>query len=291
MNVKVVFCYDKIMPFKLITLTLITMVAFAANSVFCRLALVDPANDPISFTLVRLFSGALLLSFIFIKSAKIEPLILNKKTILMPLMLFAYALFFSLSYVQLGTGTGALILFSSVQLTMMFMAYLRGQPLNTPEKIGVLLAISGFVYLLLPGINMPPPVAASLMALSGISWGIYSLLGQGAINPILLTSRNFVLTMPMVIILVMIFPLNLTTDGYLWAALSGAITSALGYVLWYIILRDLITSTAAIVQLSVPAIAAFGGVVFLGEEIQTRLIIATIVIFSGIIIKVKSQII
>lgn len=265
------------------------MVAFAANSVFCRLALVDPANDPASFTLVRLFSGAVLLSIIFIKSAKTEPLAINKKNLLMPLMLFSYAMFFSLAYVELGTGTGALILFASVQLTMMLAAYLRGQPLNGPEKIGVLLAISGFIYLLLPGINMPSPIAASLMAISGISWGIYSLLGQGAQSPILLTSRNFVLTTPLVIILALLFPINLTTDGYLWAILSGAITSAMGYVLWYIVLRDLITSTAAIVQLSVPAIAAFGGVLFLGEDIHMRLIIATVVIFTGIIIKVKAQ--
>lgn len=277
------------MSLKLFSLTLITMVAFAANSVFCRLALVDPANDPLSFTLIRLFSGALVLSVIFIKSAKTEPLVLNRHTLLMPLMLFSYALFFSLSYVELGTGTGALILFASVQLTMMLVAYLRGQALNAPEKIGVLIAICGFVYLLLPGINMPSPIAATLMAISGISWGFYSLLGQGTRSPILLTSRNFVLTVPLAIILALIFPIELTSDGYLWAILSGAFTSAMGYVLWYMVLKDLITSTAAIVQLSVPAIAAFGGVMLLGEDIQMRLIIATLLIFSGIIIKVKAH--
>jgi len=265
------------------------MVAFAANSVFCRLALVDPMNDPLSFTLIRLLSGALLLSVFFIKYRKTEPVSFELKTILLPAMLFSYALFFSLAYVRIDTGAGALILFASVQLTMIIAAYLRGDILNTKEKIGVLLAASGLIYLLLPGLAMPDPLAATLMAISGISWGLYSLFGQGASNPILLTSRNFILTSPLVIILAVFFPLHLTADGYLWAVLSGAITSGLGYVLWYIVLKDLITSTAAIVQLSVPAIAAFGGVLFLDETIQLRLIIATLLIFTGIILKVKGH--
>ena len=275
------------MSFKIISLTIITMVAFAANSIFCRLALVDSANDPVSFTLIRLFSGAVILFFFYVKYRKSEPLRWNKNMFFAPAMLFSYALFFSLSYVQIDAGTGALILFASVQLTMMTAAFLQGQTLNGQEKIGVMLAVSGFVYLLLPGINMPPPMSAALMAVSGISWGLYSLQGQGATNPILVTSRNFVLTTPLVVLLIFFFPIRLTQQGMMWAILSGALTSGLGYVLWYVVLKNLITSTAAIVQLSVPALAAFGGIIFLGESVQLRLIIASVLIFGGIIIKVK----
>ncbi len=276
------------MSFRLITLTALTLIAFAANSVFARLALVDASNDPVSFTLVRLFAGALLLSYIFLKNGKTEPLRLNFKAVFLPLMLFSYAIFFSLSYVEIETGTGALILFASVQLTMMLIAISHGQYLNGIEWGGFLLAFGGLVYLLLPGIGAPPLLAAILMALSGISWGFYSVWGQGAQNPILLTSRNFVLTVPLVVILALIFKIELTTEGYMWAILSGAITSGLGYILWYIVLKELTTSTAAILQLSVPAIAAFGGVLFLQEALTTRLIIATALIFSGILVKIRA---
>ena len=275
------------MSSKIISLTIITMVAFAANSIFCRLALVDSANDPVSFTLIRLLSGGVILSFFYVKYRKSDPLKLNKNILYAPTMLFFYALFFSLSYAEIDAGTGALILFASVQLTMMIASFLQGHTLNGPEKIGVLLAASGFVYLLLPGINMPPPRSAALMAISGISWGFYSILGRGATNPIFATSRNFVFTIPLVVLLILIFSIRLTSQGMMWAILSGALTSGLGYVLWYVVLKDLIISTAAIVQLSVPALAAFGGIIFLGEDIYLRLIIASFLIFGGIIIKVK----
>lgn len=275
------------MSFKTTFFTILTMVAFAANSIFCRLALVDEANDPVSFTMVRLFSGALMLFFFFVKYRKLEPVKFNWIAFLAPAMLFSYALFFSLSYVQIDTGTGALILFASVQLTMMSAAFLRGQTLSRQEKVGVALAVFGFVYLLLPGLHMPPLFSAVLMIISGVSWGIYSLLGQGATHPILSTSRNFVFTVPLVLILYLIYSIELTPQGIMWAVLSGAVTSGLGYVLWYYVLKDLVTSTAAIVQLSVPALAAFGGVLFLDENIQIRLIIASILIFGGIALKVR----
>ena len=203
------------------------------------------------------------------------------------LTLFSYALFFSLSYVNIGAGIGALILFASVQLTMMATAIIRGQKLIGREKIGIILAICGFVYLLLPGLNMPPLIPALLMVVSGVSWGVYSLLGQNGGDPIFNTSRNFVFTIPLVALLLVFFPFNLSQSGFYWAILSGALTSGMGYVLWYVVLRDLTTSTAAIVQLSVPAIAAFGGIAFLDEQIQLRLIIASALIFLGIFLKVK----
>ncbi len=277
------------MPLRLITLTILTLVAFAANSVFARLALVDPANDPISFTLVRLFAGAVVLFYVFVRSGKSDPIVFSLKSLVLPLMLFSYAIFFSLAYVMIDTGTGALILFASVQLTMVLVAICRGLRLNIIEWCGFLLAFSGLIYLLFPGLTAPPLAASILMALSGLSWGVYSLVGQGASNPILLTARNFVFLIPIVFILALIFPLTLTDQGYLWAILSGALTSGLGYVLWYIILKHLLTSTAAILQLSVPAIAAFGGVMFLNETITLRLVIATAIIFTGISIKIRGS--
>lgn len=264
------------------------MVAFAANSVFCRLALREPANDPVSFTLLRLFSGAVVLSFFLLKYRKSSPLTWDRKTLLGPLLLFSYALFFSLSYVIIDAGTGALILFASVQLTMMTFALVSGHRLTLKELLGMTLAITGFIWLLLPGATMPAPGAAGLMVLSGVSWGFYSLLGQGSANPIFITSRNFVGTLPLVLLLILTFPYQLTREGAGWAVLSGAVTSGLGYVLWYIVLRELSTSSAAIVQLSVPAIAALGGVLFLAEAIDMRLVVASILIFSGIILKVKA---
>ncbi len=263
------------------------MVAFAANSIFCRLALFDSANSPVSFTLLRLLSGAILLLFFFFKVRSSESKKPNAKNSLAAITLFAYALFFSLAYVQLNTGTGALILFASVQLTMMVASFVQGDTMNKRETIGIILALSGFIYLLLPGITMPPIVGAAFMCLSGVSWGIYSLLGQGSKNSVFATARNFLFTLPLIILLALVHNFQLTHAGIIWAILSGGITSGLGYVLWYTVLKDLKTSTAAIVQLSVPVIAAFGGVIFLSEVIHHRLVIAGCLIFSGIYLKVK----
>ncbi len=275
------------MNLKLIALTTLTMVAFAANSIFCRLALFDSANSPVSFTLLRLLSGAILLLFFFFKVRSSESKKPNAKNSLAAITLFAYALFFSLAYVQLNTGTGALILFASVQLTMMVASFVQGHTMNKQETIGIILALSGFIYLLLPGITMPPIVGAAFMCLSGVSWGIYSLLGQGSKNSVFSTARNFLFTLPLIILLVLAHKFQLTHAGIIWAILSGSITSGLGYVLWYTVLKDLKTSTAAIVQLSVPVIAALGGVIFLSEVIHLRLVIAGCLIFSGIYLKVK----
>lgn len=272
---------------RLILLTFLTMIAFAANSVLCRLALVDSANDPISFTLIRLLSGAFVLAF-FIRKTNYESFKPAKRKLLAPLMLFSYALFFSLSYVQIGAGTGALLLFSSVQLTMMIVFLLRGQKLNKKETVGFALAAIGFVYLLWPGLHMPPPSATLMMGLSGVSWGIYTLVGQGTENPIVATARNFIFTSPLVLLVIFFNSITLTPAGLKLAVISGALTSALGYILWYVVLKKLQTSTAAIVQLSVPALAAIGGVILLGENLHLRLFIASMLIFSGIFIKVKS---
>lgn len=279
------FCYNDAMKLNVFLLTLVTMMAFAANSIFCRLSLIDSANSPLSFTLVRLFFGALPLSFYYFKTRLSQPCDTVKATFIAPMMLFTYALFFSLAYVQIDAGSGALILFASVQLTMLGAAFMQGTRLRGLEIVGVALAISGFVYLMLPGARMPALRPAVFMCLSGVAWGVYSLIGQRAQNPVSSTARNFVFTVPLTLVLALIFSLKLSFTGFLWAAISGALTSALGYVLWYRVLRQLTTSTAAIVQLSVPAFAAFGGILFLGEHIHFRLMIASLIIFIGIGLK------
>lgn len=265
----------------------ITLIAFAANSVFCRLALIDSQNNPTSFTLIRLLAGALALLFFFIKDRDLTPLKFNTTTFLGPLFLFIYAFFFSLAYVKIDAGAGALILFACVQITMISASFLKGQKLSSKESFGFFLAIIGFLYLMLPGATAPPLKASLIMALSGVGWGLYSLLGQKTNNPILTTSRNFVLTAPLCVLLIPFLGITLTQEGFIFAVLSGSLTSGLGYVLWYKVLKKISISTAAIIQLSVPAIAAFGGTLFLNESLSLRLAIASALIFSGIYIKSK----
>ena len=274
---------------KLIFLTVLTMVAFAANSILCRLALLGQGNSPMSFTLVRLAAGSVVLSTFFVRLRNAEPLQIKLKTLFGPALLFSYAMFFSFAYVKISTGVGALILFASVQITMVLASILKKQILSLQQKIGFGLAFSGLVYMLFPGLNAPPIESAVLMAIAGISWGLYSLNGKGVKNPILATSRNFVLLVPFLTILALILPFQLTFNGWVLAMLSGAVTSGLGYVLWYYVLKDLVTSTAAIVQLSVPAVTAFGGIVFLGESITVRLIVSSVLIIGGIITKISHR--
>lgn len=268
-------------------LTTLTMIAFAANSIFCRLALRDVNNDPVSFTILRLLAGAVILSGFFAKRLDKNKLQVEMKTVLAPVLLFSYALFFSLSYVQISAGTGALILFACVQMTMMVAALIKEQRQTMREKIGFILAVCGFLYLLLPGAHMPSLQAALLMAIAGVSWGLYSLAGQGVQDPIFATARNFIYTIPLVLILFLSSEFHLSTKGIALSLLSGAVTSGLGYVLWYFVLKRISTSTAAIVQLSVPALAAIGGILFLGETLGLRLIIASVLIVGGIYLKVR----
>ncbi|MBO9666122.1 MAG: DMT family transporter [Bdellovibrio sp.] len=272
---------------KLIILTSITMAAFAANSLLCRLVLMDARNSPISFTQVRLFSGAIALLFFLFKYRHKDVRPASWYRFVAPLFLFSYALCFSLAYVQISAGTGALILFGSVQLTMIVTALFKKQKLSIWQIVGVALAMVGFVILLLPGIHAPPVDAAVLMAIAGISWGLYSLAGQRNANSTYATALNFVMTLPIVLALMIFLPVSLTYHGWIFAVISGAVTSAFGYVLWYSVLKQLETTTAAVVQLCVPALATFGGVLFLGETLHSRLIISSLLIFLGIVLKVK----
>lgn len=273
-------------PFDLvraIVYTSITMVAFAFNSILCRMALVDGAIDPASFTSVRLFAGAVALLLIVRFTSK-DRSIRGHGGWVSALTLFAYAIFFSYAYISLSAGAGALILFGFVQGTMIAMALWAGDRPRMAEWLGWLLAFGGLVWLLLPGIEAPPAVGATLMALAGIGWGVYSIRGRGESNPLVSTCSNFVYSIAFVAILTAATFSNadISNRGIVLAVISGAITSGVGYVIWYAALNYLTAMQAALVQLSVPAIAAVGGVILLAEPISMRLITSGALILGGI---------
>ena len=263
-------------------LTLVTMVAFAANSVLCRLALGEHQIDAASFTVIRLASGAATL-WLLCKATRTSSL-RNKGSWFGALMLFLYAATFSFAYLSLDTGTGALILFGTVQLVMILFSLYRGERLHTLEWTGVLLASAGLVYLLLPGVTAPSMQGFLLMLVAGIGWGSYSLLGRGSTQPLLDTSANFIRTLLFVLLLglVMMAHLDLTSRGVWLAILSGAIASGMGYALWYRVLAGLTATQAAVFQLSVPVIAATGGVIFMAETVSLRLTLASLMVLGGI---------
>lgn len=273
-------------PFDLIraiVYTSITMLAFAFNSILCRMALMDGAIDPASFTSVRLFAGAVALLLIVRFTSK-HMSIRDHGGWGSALTLFLYAIAFSYAYISLSAGAGALILFGFVQGTMIAMALWAGDRPTASEWLGWLLAFGGLVWLLLPGIEAPPAVGAMLMALAGIAWGVYSIRGRSESNPLVSTCANFVYSIAFVVILtaVTFFNADISNRGILLAVISGAITSGVGYVIWYTALNYLTAMQAALVQLSVPAIAAVGGVILLAEPISIRLITAGALILGGI---------
>ena len=205
--------------------------------------------------------------------------------------LFLYAITFSFAYLSLSTGTGALILFGSVQVTMIVVALRSGERPRVMEWMGLMLALGGLVYLVFPGLSAPSPLGSALMTIAGISWGFYTLRGRGSQNPLGDTAGNFVYAVPMVlaILLVSLKNVSITPYGVLYAALSGALASGVGYVIWYAALRGLTTTRAATVQLSVPVIAAWSGIVFLAEHVSVRLVIAGVLILGGIALSLSSR--
>lgn len=258
------------------------MIAFAANSVLCRLALEGHHIDAASFTSIRLASGAIaLLGILLIRRSSFVIRRPNWKTIG---SLFAYMASFSFSYQYLDTGTGALILFGAVQLTMISAALFAGERLSLMVSSGLFIAVGGLVVLLYPGVTVPNPVGAALMGIAGMAWGFYSLGGRGATDPTATTATNFLYALPLALVLSILSfgSASLEPYGIALAIASGAITSGMGYVIWYAALPLLSATRAASVQLSVPAIAAVGGVLVLGEPVSLRLIIATILLISGI---------
>lgn len=199
-------------------------------------------------------------------------------------LLFAYAAAFSFAYNSLSAGTGALILFGCVQATMILIALRSGERPHRMEWVGLIAGLAGLVYLVLPGLTAPSPVGSALMAVAGIAWGLYSLRGRKVAEPTRATTANFVRAVPFALLVsaITLRDLSLTPSGALLAVLSGAVTSGLGYVLWYTTLKQLQVTQAAIVQLSVPVIAAVGGVIFLAEDLSLRLVVSSVMILGGV---------
>ena len=269
------------------------MVAFAANSVLCRAALGNDLIDAATFTSIRLTSGALsLILILYFRqtgiAGKLPTFKLNAKS---SIALFLYAICFSFSYIEISTGTGALILFGTVQLTMILVGILKGEKSSLVVWTGIMLAFGGLVYLVFPGVTAPSFMSAALMAISGLAWGTYSLYGRGSANPVADTTWNFVGTLPLVAITSLIFlsSFSASVQGIMLAIASGALASGVGYAIWYTVLPALSRTVAAIVQLSVPTIAAIGGVLFMAEPITSRLIFASIATLGGIAIVIFAK--
>ncbi len=264
------------------------MLAFAANSLLCRAALKSGSIDPASFTAIRLGAGALVLAFVMRRRGT-SPV--QSGSWWAAFALFAYAATFSYAYVQLPAGVGALLLFGAVQVTMIAMGLWRGERLVTPQWAGMALAMSGLVLLMLPGLTAPPLSSALLMMAAGVGWGAYSLLGKSARDAGAATAGNFVRAAPLaaVLLLVMVSQLSISGTGLLYALCSGAVTSGLGYIIWYSVLPHLRASAAATVQLSVPLLAALGGVVLLGEDWTARLTWAAATMLGGIALVVLAR--
>ncbi|MDQ6962174.1 MAG: DMT family transporter [Mariprofundaceae bacterium] len=267
--------------------TITALIAFAANSVLCRMALKDQTIDASSFTVIRLLSGiAMFVILLNLKKTKIKDIAETKNgSWWAALTLFLYAVTFSFAYVTLDTGTGALVLFGAVQLTMIIASIINGNKLHISEWLGIAISFTGLVYLVYPTMTTPSIFGFCLMGVSGIAWGAYSLAGRGSTNPLRDTAANFKLTAPFVVVLALIaiLSIHLSLEGFVLAVMSGALASAVGYTIWYMALAGLSTTEAAVVQLSVPIIAAMGGVLFVSEAITTRLIFSSLLVLGGIL--------
>ena len=268
-------------PLRLFTLTSLALLAFAANSILCRLALRETAIDPATFTSARLISGALALALI-VGMRGAHPL--RGGNWLCAAALFAYAAAFSFAYTKLSAGSGALLLFGAVQTTMLLWGWHRGERWSALQGSGIALALCGLVGLVFPGLSAPPMQAAALMLGAGLAWGVYSLLGRGVSDPLSATCGNFVRAVPLTLLASALFHQEVHFDsrGIALACTSGALTSGVGYAIWYAALRDLDATRAAVVQLCVPALAAAGGVLFLGVVLNLRQILASLTILGGV---------
>lgn len=268
-------------PARLFILTLVAMVAFAGNSLLCRLALKQTGIDAASFTFIRIFSGALAL-WLIVKVRKGTRR--GDGNWPSALALFAYAAAFSFAYITLSAATGALLLFGAVQATMILWGLRRGERLHVRQLAGLALALGGLVVLLFPGLSAPPLAGSILMLGAGVAWGIYSLRGRTAGDPVSATAGNFLRAVPFAAILsISLLPLvRLDLAGLGYAVLSGAIASGVGYVIWYTALPGLKAASAATVQLSVPVLAAAGGILLLGEPLTLRFLFASISVLGGI---------
>lgn len=289
---------------------MIALIAFAANSLLCRMALAGDYIDALSFTIVRLSSAAICLAIIMLsqsyylryRAAKLgcdfdDRILSEKGSWLSSIILGVYALCFSVAYVELETGTGALILFSAVQLTMIGWGIYKKETLSAVQWIAFIIAIVGFVYLMLPSAAMPSLLAAILMAISGVAWGIYSIRGKTCLSPLRATGFNFIRSLVAIQILLGIGFIyrgslgvalididSITIEGIWLACASGAVASGIGYSIWYMAMPLLKNTQAAVIQLCVPVLAAILGVVFLSEQLTLPLVIASAIILSAVLV-------
>jgi drug/metabolite transporter (DMT)-like permease len=266
---------------RLVALTLVTMVAFACNSLLCRAALRHASIDAASFTTIRLTSGAIMLWLVARMHRGKDT---DRGNWLSALALFVYAAGFSFAYVSLPVSTGALLLFGAVQATMMGKGIWAGERLQRLQLVGLVFALGGLVGLLSPGLSAPPLLGSLLMLGGGVAWGVYSLRGKDARNPIKVTAENFLRAVPIAAALSILMHAGASLDsaGFWYAVLSGALASGLGYAIWYTVLPALKATNAATVQLSVPVLTAMAGIAFLGEPVTLRLVLASIAILGGI---------
>lgn len=271
-----------------VVLTALAMVAFAGNSLLCRLALRETSIDPATFTSIRLVSGALVLWLIVSVRSGRGALAGSWAS---GFALFAYAAAFSYAYVTLTAATGALLLFGAVQVTMIATGLAKGERMRAVQVAGFAIAIGGLVALLLPGLTAPPLVGSALMIASGIAWGVYSLRGRGAGDPTAVTAGNFVrsIAFTAAMSVAMLSFARFDSWGAVYAVASGAITSGVGYSIWYTALPGLRATTAATVQLVVPVLAALGGIALLGEPLTLRFVLASIAVLGGIALVILTR--
>jgi len=287
------------------------MIAFASNSLLCRLALKHTTIDAATFTFIRILSGAVALWLILelrtrLRTEKTTSLLydgasgsprvtrhlpLKSGNWLSALALFVYAAAFSFAYVDLSVGTGALLLFGAVQASMILWGFRKGERLDAIQVVGFVAAVIGLVVLVFPGLSAPPLIASILMLTAGVAWGVYSLRGKGVQNPASVTTGNFVRAVPFSAVVWIIFIpwTHVDSAGVSYAVISGAIASGLGYVIWYSVLPSLKAASAATVQLSVPVLAATGGILLLGEPLTLRYLLASVAILGGIALVVLEK--
>ena len=272
---------------RLVLTTLFAMLAFAGNSLLCRVALKSTGIDAASFTTVRIVAGALAL-WVIVRVRGGGPEAAGSWR--SAFWLFAYAAGFSFAYITLPASTGALLLFGAVQATMIGYGLWKGERLRGVQVAGLAVAFAGLAGLLLPGVSAPPALGAALMLFAGFSWGLYSLRGRSAGDPTRVTAGNFLRAVPFaaLVSLAMYTRASIDMEGAIYAVVSGALASGVGYAIWYTALKGLKATTAATVQLSVPVIAAFGGVALLGEAITLRLILSSAAILGGVALVIRS---
>jgi drug/metabolite transporter (DMT)-like permease len=270
--------------------TALALGAFAGNSVLCRVALGRGSIDAATFSTLRLMAGAGML--VLLTAGPHVPTVRSAGSWMSAAALFLYAVPFSFAYISLTTGTGALILFGSVQVTMMVAAIWSGERPRFVQWLGLAIALLGLVYLVFPGLAAPSPIGSALMTIAGVSWGIYSLRGRAIADPLAATAGNFVRAVPLALAVSLFAWTDVVVSwsGVLLAVASGAVTSGLGYVLWYAALRQLTAARAAVVQLTVPVLAAAGGVLFLGESISSRLVLSAAIVLGGISLALAGKI-